>query len=112
MPRSWTRNGHKVFRRSGRSGLILDCVIARGNPADAAMFPTLLDRQAAVFQRPPRQLAADGGFASRENLRLAKDQGVKDVMFSQRRGLGGLDMAKSLWVYQKLRGRGETPKTR
>ena len=41
-----TQYGHKVFRRGGRSGLILDCVIARGNPADAAMFPALLDRQA------------------------------------------------------------------
>ena len=67
------------------------------------MFPTLLNRQAAVFQRPPRQLAADGGFASRKNLRPAKDQGVKDVRFAKRRGLGVLDMAKSLWVYQKLR---------
>ena len=96
MPRSWTRNGHKVFRRSGRSGLILDCVIARGNPADAAMFPTLLDRQTAIFQRPLRQLAADGGFASRENLRLAKGRGVKDMAFAKRRGLGVLDMVKSL----------------
>ncbi len=53
-----TRYGHKVFLSGGRSGLILDCVIARGNPADAARFPTLPDRQAAVFQRPPRQPAA------------------------------------------------------
>ena len=67
------------------------------------MFPTLLDRQTAIFQRPPRQLAADGGFASRDNLRLAKDQGVKDVMFAKRRGLGILDMVKGLWVYKKLR---------
>jgi len=71
--------------------------------SDAAMFPTLLNRQAAVFQRPPRQLAADGGFASRENLRLAKDQGVKEVMFAKRRGPGVLEMLKSLWVYKKLR---------
>jgi IS5 family transposase len=78
-------------------------LIARGNPADAAMFPTLLNLQAAAFQRPPRQLAADGGFASRENLRLAKDQGIKDVMFAKKRGLGVLDMVKSLWVYKKLR---------
>ncbi|MCX5887904.1 MAG: ISNCY family transposase [Deltaproteobacteria bacterium] len=98
-----TQYGHKVFLSGGRSGLILDCTIERGNPADAAMFPTLLDRQRAIFQRPPRQLAADGGFASKENLRLAKGQGVKDVMFAKRRGLGVLDMVKSLWVYKKLR---------
>ena len=98
-----TQYGHKVFLSGGRSGLVLDCVIARGNPADAGMFPTLLDRQTAIFQRPPRRLAADGGFASRDNLRLAKGQGVKDVMFAKRRGLGVLDMVKSLWVYKKLR---------
>ena len=46
------------------------------------MFPTRLDRQRAIFQRPPRQLAADGGFASRENFRLAKGQGIKDVAFA------------------------------
>lgn len=56
-----TQYGHQVFLRGGRSGLIQDCSIARGNPADAAMFPALLNRQAAVFQRPLRQLAADGG---------------------------------------------------
>jgi IS5 family transposase len=53
-----TQYGHKVFLTGGRSGLILDCVIARGNPADAGMLPTLLDRQTAIFQRPPRQPAS------------------------------------------------------
>jgi len=67
------------------------------------MFPTLLERLTAIFQRPPQHLAADGGFASRDNLPLAKGQGVKDVMFAKRRGLGVLEMVKSLWVYMKLR---------
>ncbi len=35
-----TRCGHKVFLHGGPSGLVLDCVIARGNPADAVMLPT------------------------------------------------------------------------
>jgi IS5 family transposase len=98
-----TQYGHKIFLSGGRSGMILDCVIARGNPADAAMFPDLLARQEALYGRPPRQTAADGGFASRDNLRLAQGQGVKDVMFAKKRGLGVLEMVKSLWVYRKLR---------
>lgn len=98
-----TQYGHKVFLSGGRSGLILDCVIARGSPADAAMFPDLLSRQEAIYGRPPLKTAADGGFASRDNLRQAKGQGVKDVMFAKRRGLGVLEMVKSLWVYKKLR---------
>ena len=98
-----TQYGHKIFLSGGRSGLILDCVIARGNPADAAMFPDLLTRQEAIYGRSPLKTAADGGFASRDNLGLAKGRGVKDVMFAKRRGLGILAMVRSLWVYQKLR---------
>lgn len=98
-----TQYGHKIFLSGGRSGLILDCVIVRGNPADAAMFPDLLSRQEAIYGRVPLKTAADGGFASGDNLRLAKTQGVKDVMFAKKRGLGVLEMVKSLWVYKKLR---------
>lgn len=98
-----TQYGHKIFLSGGRSGLILDCVIARGNPADAAMFPDLLTRQEAIYGRVPQKTAADGGFASRDNLHLAQGRGVKDVMFAKKRGLGVLAMVKSLWVYQKLR---------
>jgi transposase, IS5 family len=98
-----TQYGHKIFLSGGRSGLILDCVIARGNPADAAMFPDLLSRQVAIYGRPPLKTAADGGFASRDNLQLAQGRGVKDVMFAKKRGLGVMAMVKSLWVYKKLR---------
>jgi transposase, IS5 family len=98
-----TQYGHKIFLSGGRSGLILDCVITRGNPNDAALFPDLLSRQEAIYGRPPLKTAADGGFASLDNLRLAKGQGVKDVMFAKKRGLGVLEMVKSLWVYKKLR---------
>ena len=56
-----------------------------------------------LYQRPPRQVAADGGFASQENLATAKRLGVKEAMFAKKRGLRPLDMVKSLWVYRKLR---------
>jgi IS5 family transposase len=98
-----TQYGHKIFLSGGRSGLILDCVVARGNPADAVMFPDLLTRQQAIYGRLPLKTAADGGFASRDNLGWAKGLGVKDVMFAKKRGLGVLAMVKSLWVYKKLR---------
>jgi len=98
-----TQYGHKIFLSGGRSGLILDCVIARGNPADAAMFLDLLSRQETIYGRPPLKTAADGAFASGDNLQLAQGQGVRDVMFAKKRGLGVLAMVKSLWVYKKLR---------
>jgi len=95
--------GHKLFLTTGKSGLILDCVVERGNPADSSMFLPLMDRQQEVFKRPPRQAAADGGFASADNLDKAKESGIKDVCFSKRKGLDILDMVKSKWVYKQLR---------
>jgi IS5 family transposase len=36
---------HKVFLAGGQSGLILACLIATGNPADATMYTPLVERQ-------------------------------------------------------------------
>jgi IS5 family transposase len=51
----------------------------------------------------PRKVSADGGFASKDNLAFAKENHVKDAVFSKRRGLSVLDMAKSNWVYKQLK---------
>ncbi len=98
-----THYGHKVFLTGGKSGLILDCVTERGNPCDIVFFPILVERQERLYNRPPRQVAADGGFASRENLEWGKERGIKDIAFAKRKGLSVLEMVKSHWVYRKLR---------
>ena len=95
--------GHKLNLVSGRSGLILDVVVEAGNPADAERFLPMLDRHIAGCGEPPRQLAADGGYASQDNLTEAKARGVADVAFHKKRGLAVEDMVKSRWVYRKLR---------
>ena len=95
--------GHKVFLAGGKSGLILDCLIESGNPADSDLFIPLLKRQEQFYGKPPLQTAADGGFASLDNLHRAKQMGVKDVSFSKKRGLSVLEMVRSLWVYKKLK---------
>ena len=95
--------GHKLNLSTGRSGLILDVVIEDGNPADADRFLPMLDRHIAQYGEAPRQLAADGGYASKENLRDAKAREVDDVAFHKKRGLKVEDMVKSDWVYRKLR---------
>ena len=64
--------GHKLNLATGKSGLILDIVIETGNPADAERFVSMLDRHIARTGAPPRQTAADGGYASRANLAAAK----------------------------------------
>lgn len=98
-----TEYGHKIFLTGGPSNLIIDCLIERGNPADSDRFQQLLDRQKNYYGRLPRQTSADGGFASKENLGYAKDHHVKDVVFSKKRGLSVMDMAKSNWVFRKLK---------
>jgi IS5 family transposase len=98
-----TLYGHKVMLTGGASGLILDCVVETGNPADATRAIPMLERQQTIYGRPPRQASFDGGFASRENLRAAKALGVKDVCFSKKRGLEIHEMVKSTWVYRRLR---------
>ena len=95
--------GHKVFLTGGATSLILDCQLPRGNPADTDLYIPLLERQKELYGKMPRQVSADGGFASKDNLAEAKELKVKDVVFAKKRGLSVLDMAKSAWVYKKLR---------
>ena len=95
--------GHKLNLSSGRSGMILDVVIEAGNPADAQRFVPMLERSIANGGTVPRQVAADGGYASTANLRQAKALGVQDVAFHKKRGLAVEDRVKSHWVYRQLR---------
>jgi IS5 family transposase len=98
-----TTFGHKLNLASGRSGLIFDVVIESGNPADGARFMPMLERHIERFGRVPRQIAADGGYASQANLARAKAEGVMDVAFHKKRDLTIEQMVKSRWVYRKLR---------
>ena len=95
--------GHKLNLVTGKSGLILDVVVEIGNPADAERFLPMLDRHIARTGAPPRQTAADGGYASRANLAAAKARGVADVAFHKKSGIAIADMVKSPWVYRRLR---------
>jgi transposase, IS5 family len=95
--------GHKLNLTTGQSGLILDLVIEAGNPADSERLLPMLERHIALYGRPPRQAAADGSYASRDNLRQAKARGVRDMAFHKKGGLRIEDMVRSRWVYRKLR---------
>lgn len=95
--------GHKLNLTTGRSGLILDLVIEVGNPADSERLLPMLERHSALYGKPPRQAAADGSYASRDNLSQAKARGVRDMAFHKRGGLRIEDMVRSRWVYRKLR---------
>jgi IS5 family transposase len=95
--------GHKVCLTGGASNLVLDVRIERGNPADSDLFQPMLTRHIEIQGRAPRQLSADGGFASKDNLQWAKAKGVQDVCFAKRRGIAISDMVRSTWIYRKLK---------
>ena len=95
--------GHKICLTGGTSSMILDCLVVEGNPADSTLAPTMIERLTEIQGKAPRQAAFDGGFASLNNLADIKSMGVKDVMFSKRRGLEISEMVRSTWVYRRLR---------
>jgi transposase, IS5 family len=96
--------GHKLNLTTGRSGLILDLVIEAGNPADSERFLPMLERHVAFYGEAPRQAAADGGFASRDNLAQAKALGVHDMAFHKKAGLRIKDMVKLIFYSWSVRG--------
>ena len=98
-----TYYGHKIVLTGGSSGLLTDLMILKGNPADSTLAVHMISRQEEIYGRVPRQAAYDGGFASKDNLRTIKAMGVQDVCFAKRCGLQIADMAKSTWVYKRLR---------
>jgi len=95
--------GHKLCLSSGASGLVTDCVVEDGNPADSTLAVEMIQRHESLYGWLPRQVAFDGGFASKANLDEIKDMGVEDVAFSKRRGLQVSAMVKSSWVYKRLK---------
>lgn len=95
--------GHKVCLTGGRSNLIIDCTIEDGNPADTDLVEKMLNRQNEIYGRFPLKAAFDGGFASKNNLKIAKGMEIKDACFAKKRGLHVEDMCRSQWVYKRLR---------
>ncbi len=75
--------GHKVNLCSGRSNLILDCEVLRGNPSDTSLFEGTLDSVITNHGRTPRDSTTDGGFASLNNQAKAKEKGIVNIVFSK-----------------------------
>jgi IS5 family transposase len=98
-----TLYGHKVFLTAGASGLIVDCVVERGNPTDSTKAVTLTKRAIKALGTKPEQVVFDGGFSSRNNLDEIKALGIRDVVFSKSPGIAIKEMIKRTWLYQRLR---------
>lgn len=98
-----TYYGHKAFLNIGASGLVLDLVIERGNPADSKQAVPLVKRHSNLFGAAPEQASFDGGFATHDNLTDLKAAGVQDAAFARKCGLQVEDMTSSRKTYESLR---------
>jgi len=98
-----TLYGHKICLSAGASSLVFDCRVLEGNPADATLAMSMIERHIDARGEAPRQVSFDGAFASKQNLADIKEAGVEDVVFAKGRGLNVSDMAKSMWVFRALR---------
>ncbi len=95
--------GHKNSLSCGISGMILDLVIENGNPADSKLATRMADRLKEIYGKFPRDIAFDGGFASKQNLQELKSRGIKNACFHKKCNLKIKEMVKSLWVYKRLK---------
>jgi IS5 family transposase len=75
--------GHKVNLATGRSNLILDCTILEGNPSDSTLYMDVIDRIQGNYGIVPRDMATDGGYASKDNARMAQEKGIVNIVFNK-----------------------------
>lgn len=83
--------------------MVLDVVIEEGNPADSSRLLPMIKRIQACYGKLPRQVAADAGYASKENISSIKILGIKAVGLPKKRGMNVEEMTGSEWIYNKLK---------
>jgi len=95
--------GHKAFVTVGKSGLVFDLVVPRGNPNDATLAQELIKRLLHEHGVTPTEAAFDGGFCSHDNLEAIKALGVDAVAFTSPRGLTVEQMTGTRQRFRSLR---------
>jgi IS5 family transposase len=75
--------GHKINMAAGKSNLVLDCQILRGNPSDKSLFNPTINTVIGNYGIIPRDCTTDGGYASLANLESAKEAGIANIVFNK-----------------------------
>lgn len=97
-----TQYGHKVFVTTGRSGLILDLTVERGNPPDATRTVPMIERYARSFGAVPEQATFDAGFASKANQTALMELGVRDAAFANNSAIDVMRSVRSAATHRSL----------
>jgi IS5 family transposase len=95
--------GHKILLSGGKSNLILDCMIERGNWSDAGYFEEGIDRLKEMYGFYPGEITTDGGFASKDNYDYAVNKGVKKVLFTKKCTSKIAELVKTSRAYKRLK---------
>lgn len=95
--------GHKLNLATEQHGFVTYFNIEDGNPADVTLYRPVLDACEAAYQATPESVVADGGYASRENVRQARERGVKRAVFNKPVGLGLHEMGVKKKTFAALR---------
>lgn len=98
-----TLYGHKLCLATGASGLITDCHVENGNPADSTLAVSMVERHMERYGRAPQQVCFDGAFSSRANFEEIKRLEVGDVVFTKGKGITVEEMAGDKTTFRTLR---------
>jgi len=94
--------GHKVNLATGKSNLILDCEVVKGNPSDSTLYKPTIERVINNYGIVPRDTVTDGGYASLDNMNFSKQKGILNIVFNKI--VGSLkNMASSLNMETRLK---------
>lgn len=75
--------GHKIDLCSGKSNLVLNCQVLRGNPSDKELFAPAVDDIIDNYGQVPRDCTTDGGYASLLNQAHAQEKGITNIVFNK-----------------------------
>jgi IS5 family transposase len=100
--RRQTLYGHKVFFNVGASGMIIDMLLERGNPADATRAIPMLERHRGIMGSVPEQAAFDAGFTSTANVKAACELGVKDAAFAKKGSIEVMEGVRSPQRHKRM----------
>ena len=95
--------GHKILLSGGKSNLILDCMIERGNWSDAEYFEKGIKRLKERYDVHPEEITTDGGFASKDNYDYAVGKGIKKVLFTRKCTSKIVELVKTSRAYKRLK---------
>jgi transposase, IS5 family len=94
--------GHKINIVTGKSNLILEGEVLRGNPNDTTVFQPTINRVTSNYEMLPRDVTADGGFASKDNVAYCQQKGIANIVFNK--VVGSLkNVASSLNIETRLK---------